>query len=419
MANFNGGKEVYLPKKISTVPDNNDFNNNESEYSNKRSAQTENFMVYWAKEYGNDPLANNDLTHRFDIRRELIELERFYKYYVEELKIIKKGSSVSDKYKILFFITGGKNSTAYGWGVENKVGILWSPAVRINKEPYGVLAHELGHVFQFLAECDNSETSFKGAINEMGAQYMLWQVYPDWLTFENYHLKGFLANTHHAFLHPVNAYHSPFVIEYWAAIHGEKFYGKLLRAVKKGEDPVQTYKRINRIDQAKFNDEMFDASRRFVTWDIKRVNDVAKKYANQHYSKLIEADSGWLRIAPENCPESYGYNAIKLNVPAVRTNVAVKFQGLVSNGNKGSKEPDAGWRFGFAAYIANGSRVYSKIHSGINDMATFKVPQNTKYLWLIVTAAPPSHVTLDRKAENIPKYPYQIKLSGTSLNKSS
>ena len=167
------GKTVYLPKNLSTVPEGNNFNDNNSEYSNKRSYQSANFVMYWSKEYGDNPMANQDISKRFDIKRLLIESERFYAYYAKTLKVIIEGRSISDKHKIIFLITGGENNTAYAWGGEDKVGILWTPASRINKEPYGVIAHELGHVFQFFANIDHNKTSFNGTINEMGAQYLL------------------------------------------------------------------------------------------------------------------------------------------------------------------------------------------------------------------------------------------------------
>ncbi|WP_231464836.1 DUF6055 domain-containing protein [Pedobacter sp. Leaf132] len=415
-ANPKPGKEVYLPNKISTVPKNNDFADNNSEYSNKRSAESENFKIYWSKEYGDNPLVNEVQNKRFDIKHSINELERFYNYYVDELKLVKKGSSISDKYKILVFITGGKTSTAYGGGEEKKVGILWCPAVRLNPQPYGVLAHELGHVFQFLARCDNGDVSYDGPINEMGAQYVLWQVYPEWLTFENFHLKAFLNNTYHAFLHPENAYHSPFVLEYWAEKHGKEFYGKLLQEVRKGEDPVLTYKRVNHLNQEQFNKEIFDASGKFITWDIKRVKSVAAKYINQHHSKVDSTQDGWLKITKAEIPEDYGYNAIKLRVPDKDQSVSIQFSGLIDSLNQFKTDKSrAGWRYGFVAYKKNGRRIYGDMNSDTNGKVYFKVPKNTKYLWLVVTGAPNDHLPIKRKDNHFNKYPYQFKLSGTGV----
>lgn len=406
----NNGKTVYLPKKIATVPENNNFSDNNSEYSNKRSAESPNFIIYWAKEYGDDPLLNKDLSKRFDTERLLEQSERFYSYYVNELKIVKKGKSISDNHKVLVLVTGGTEGTAYGWGADNKVGIFWTPATRINKEPYGVVAHELGHVFQFFANCDHNSIGFNGPINEMAAQYLLWQVYPEWISFEKFHMDGFVKKSYLSFLHPENAYHSPFLIEYWAERHGKTFYGKMLREVRKDEDPVEAYQRITKISQQQFNDEVFDASCKFVTWDLKRVKVIAAKYANQHSTILDAVGDNWYRVSKDNCPENYGYNAIKLKLPLKGNVVTVQFRSAMDDkGFSQLNADEAGWRYGFVAYRKDGKRFYGKMHDQDNASASFTVPENTTYLWLVVTGAPKSHTPITRKTEQQDQWPYAIK----------
>lgn len=214
VAEETGGKELYLPERASRVPANNDYNDVESEFCFRRMVQSDNVAIFWSKEYGDDPLANPDQRRRFDVKHMLEECERFYRYYVDELKLVQKGNSVSDKYKLLVYVFGGEGGTAFGGGVDDKVGALWTPAVRVNRTPYGVLAHEMVHSFQFMGRLDNNGRGIGGAINEMAAQYGLWQVYSEWMTFENYHLVDFMKQTHYAFLHSINMYHSPYVLEY-------------------------------------------------------------------------------------------------------------------------------------------------------------------------------------------------------------
>lgn len=420
-----GEKELYLPSKIGQVPENNDFTNNESEYSFQRMVQGDNIAIFWNKEYGDDPLTNSNLNKRFDVNKALKECERFYDYYVNVLKIVKKGNSISDKYKVLIIVFGGDDNTAYGGGEANRVGVLWTPASRINKEPFGVLAHELGHTFQYLSRIDNNGAGPFGPFMEMSAQYMLWQVYPEWMTFENYHFKDFMKQTWYAFLHPANMYHSPFVIEYWSEKHGKEFLGNLMRESKKGEDPVMTYKRMNGITQEQFNDEMFDACRRFITWDLDRIKSVAAPYANQHFSSLIPDKSGWYRIAESDCPQNYGYNGIKLNVPKAGTKVVLAFEGIAGNEGYNNINTDkAGWRYGFVAYLKNGNRVYGNINYKEYGTIDFKVPAHTQYLWLVVMGAPSAHRPVNlgarrganNESNNEEQWPYKIKLTGTSIN---
>src|ERR1051326_6602030 len=62
-----GGKEVLIPERIDRVPRDNDFNNPDSEYSFKHSKSTDNFILFWAKEYGDDPMTNAITNRRFDV----------------------------------------------------------------------------------------------------------------------------------------------------------------------------------------------------------------------------------------------------------------------------------------------------------------------------------------------------------------
>ncbi len=414
-------KELYIPDNIRFVPEDNDFNDPESEYSFHRMVESDNIAIFWSKEYGDDPMANPDESRRFDVNFALEECERFYDYYVNELKLVEKGNSISDKYKLILIVFGGDVGTAFGGGADEKVGMMWTNASRILRPPYGVLAHEMAHSFQYMRRIDTG-TGPRGPINEMSAQLKLWQVYPEWMTFENYHLDTYLSGTHYAFLHPRNMYCSPYVLEYWLNKHGKEFYGKLARATQRDEDPVMTYKRITSISQEQFNDEMFDAARRFITWDLDRIREVASPYANMHESTLIDSGDGWFSIDPSNCPQNYGYNGIQLDVPPAGTVVELNFEGIAGAAGYNAVNVDkAGWRYGFLAYLEDGRRVYGDMHREAKGTVKFEVPENTGYLWFVVSGAPKEHwpVTMGRNVdpEENPEenWPYRISLSGTTL----
>jgi len=416
-----GEKEVYIPGKVFRTPDNNNYLSDTSEFSFSRMAESKNIIVFWSKEFGKDPMLNPNEQKRFNVYNALEELERFYDFYVNQLKLVIKGKSLTDQYKMILYVIGGPGATAFGGGSENKIGMLWTPAARMTKAPYGALAHELGHSFQFMIRADNGRGP-RGSISEMSAQYMLWQVYPEWMTFENYHLKDFMKKTHYAFLHPTNMYHSPYVFEYWSNKHGIEFFGNLSRATLDTEDPVATYKRITNISQEQFNDEMFDASRRFITWDMKRIDSVARPYANQHFTELKNAkEKDWYTISASNCPQNYGYNGIQLKVPKSGTNITVNFEGMAgAEGYNSVNIEKAGWRYGFVAYQKNGNRVYSAVGKNSKGELKFKIPNDTEYLWLVVMGAPTEHwpVTMGRQrtdadAKKEEQWPYQFKLSGS------
>jgi len=416
-------KELLLPKTPARGRGVNDYNDPNSEFCHQRSVQGANVAIFWSKEYGADPKKVADPNKTFDVNGMLSECERYYKTYVDDLKLVVKGKSISDQYKLVVLVIGGPGGTAFGGG-DGDIGTLSTPATRVHKTPYGVLAHEMVHCFHYLSRRDGARG---GGINpEMGAQHGLWQNLPEWMTFENYHLVAFMDQTHLAFDHPSNMYHTAQVMEYWAFKHGQDFYGNMLRSTEQG-DAVTVYKKMYQLTQDQFNDEMFDAYRRFITWDIPRIEKVARPYANQHHTKLNKADDGWYRIAESKCPQDYGYNGIRLKVPAAGTHVVLDFKGIaVSDANSPTSAERAGWRYGFLASLKDGSRVYGNVGKNPQDTATFQVPENTEYLWLVVMGAPKEHspVRMGRGrsgggstgggGRGQAEWPYQIKLTGTS-----
>lgn len=61
---------------------------------------------------------------RFNVQDAVKELERFYEFYVNKLKLVVKGQSLTDQYKMILYVIGGSGATAFGGGTENKIGLL-------------------------------------------------------------------------------------------------------------------------------------------------------------------------------------------------------------------------------------------------------------------------------------------------------
>lgn len=421
-------KETYFPQNAWNVSVNNNYQDRNSQFSIHRMRTTQNLVAFWEPKFGSDPSKYDVEQYRFPIGEVMLESDKIFKFYRDELKFVEKGKSLTDKYRMIIYIYHNDDGTAYGGGIDNKVGSLWISPARMKEAPFGAIAHELGHSFQYMVAADgnwgfssNPSGSNGQPIWEMTSQYMLWQYYLEWIIFENYHLNTFMDNTHKAFMHEDNRYCSPFVLEYWSDKHGIDFVGRLWREAKVGEDPVMAYKRMTGIDQKAFNDELFDAYRKFVTWDMDRIREISRKYANQHVSLLTPVGGGAYRIAESKCPQNYGYNGIKLNVPAYGTELNLQFKGLIGeSGYRSINSDKAGWRYGFLAVKTNGERVYGDIYSASEGDAKFTVPHNTAHLWLIVSGAPTEHWEhiWDEKQDNDEQWPYQIKLSGTSLHDS-
>ena len=133
----------------------------------------------------------------------------------------------------------------------------------------------------------------------------------------------------------------------------------------------------------------------------------------------------WYQIASTRCPQNYGYNAIRMNVPEGGKIVSVDFKGIAGNeGFRSERVDKAGWRYGFVAVNKSGKCIYGDMHrarNGENGTVCFEVPKNTQFLWLVVTGAPEEHwdfvkpwSTPKKELGKDAQWPYQICVRGTS-----
>ena len=417
-------KKIHVPEKQKKE---NSFGP-DGRFSLDYKAESENLVLLWEKSFGKSPETYSNVSRRFYPQEILEEGERFYKYYVEKLKFSDKKNSHGATKKMIIWMYNDDTSTAYGWGDEG-VGMMWMRPCRTNSYPYCALAHEMGHSFQYLVSADGNRSFTGSPLVEYTSQWMLWQVYPDWLTLEKFHLDAYMNQTHYSLFNEINQYHGPQFMEYWASKHGTDIISRVWKEAIGKEDPVAAYKRITGIGQKEFNDEIYDAASKFITWDLKRIREACSSYANQHTCKMEKNESGWYRINQSRCPQNYGYNAIRLNVPKGGTKVELDFEGISGNGDYRAVHTEkAGWRYGFVAVTLNGKRIYGDMNTGrngANETVSFTVPENTQFLWLVVTGAPTEHFDFYKKWNELKKekgkeaqWPYRIRLHGTNLHKS-
>ena len=264
---------------------------------------------------------------------------------------------------------------------------------------------------------------------EYTSQWMLWQVYSDWTTIEQYHLDAYMDQTHYSLLSVHNMYHAPQFMEYWANKHGQDIISRIWRQAEGKEDPAATYKRLTGLNQQQFNDEIYEAASHFVAWDIPRIKSICSSYANQHRCKLDKVADRWYQIASTRCPQNYGYNAIRLNVPESGKIVSLDFKGIAgSEGFRSERVDKAGWRYGFVVVNKAGKCLYGDMYrgkNGENGTVRFEIPKDTQFLWLVVTGAPTEHwdfvkpwSTPKEELEKEAQWPYQIRLEGTSIHSS-
>jgi hypothetical protein len=151
--------------------------------------------------------------------------------------------------------------------------------------------------------------------------------------------------------------------------------------------------RLNNLTQEQFCDEMYDASSRIINLDFKRAWNETRPYANKFSTKLVEGEDGWMYVAPEQCPENYGFNAVALPVPEAGKTVTVDFKGCAGmEGYKNADPSKAGWRYGFVGVRAeDGESVYGEMNSAHEGTVSFTADAPLTHLWFVVMGAPTEH----------------------------
>lgn len=421
----NPGRILFKPSTYSSV----DFTNDNARWSFKRSMESEHFVVFWEKEFGSDPTKAAS-GYAFNPKTMLANAEKYWDKYVE-LGFVKPGKSTTDKYKVEMFVQYTKDWVANGSGVDLKVGMLHVNPWAISSRGGMTVAHEIGHTFQYLVSCDlgtshgfnygyGDNASGGNGWWESCANWQGYKCYPNMQFTDGENFEGHLNYHHLNLLHEAWRYQNCFIQDYWCMKHGQDFIGRLWRESKKPEDPVEAYKRLCNLDQAAFCDEQMEGYMRMATWDIDGVREQAKHRIGQHVSHLhlTDANDGTWEVDSAYCPQNYGYSIINLNTAAPGTIVKANFKGIAgAKGYRAINVDKAGWRYGFVAYAADGTRTYGKIESNINGTASLTIPDGCSKLFFVVMGAPTEHWRhpWDDDATNDEQWPYQVKFENTDV----
>ena len=376
------GKRIYIPEDLRSM----DLNCDTSQWSWRRSAQTNDLVFFWQKGFGHnlqDPPALDGKPMAVNLSVLMDRVQYFYTFFRDTLKFTKPGSK-ADEYKMMVMLNYSLDGTAYGGTYDNFIGALWVAPNRIQDTTMNCMAHELGHSFQSQIMADSIGDAWGGAgFFEMASQWMLWQVNPWWLRDENYHLEAFKTLTHKAFLAMENIYHSPYVIQWWSDLHGRESIAELFRQGKIGEDPVDTYKRMYGMTQKEFCEEMLRGYQHLVDFDFKHAQKETRPYACQWDTPLDTLAGKWMQ--PKFLPEDYGVNFIPLN-PDKHRKVRVKGTDVM---------------YSLVGVTENGQRVYGGVNSGSLPSYNGKL----KKLFLVVMGAPKQHSHLQMPGEEATETP--------------
>lgn len=424
------GKEIYLPNFFKQQGI--DFESPSAQWSRSRMDSTANWIILWESGFGSDP-SSNVAPYKVNMSQLKEVLEKSYAMNLNTMKMVVKGSSKTDQYKMIVFIKYSTTWGAYGSGYDNVIGSLEVNPAAANIP--SVVAHEIGHTFQYQAGCDVPEGGFRYGLGpnadggngfwEQAAQWASFQVYPE-EQFRSGDFNNYISSNHLHILHEEPRYANYFLPDYWAYKRGIDFMGRLWRESRRPEDPVDAYKRLFNVSQSEFNEEIFEHAVRLTTWDLPAIKQRGANYIQRRAQVKMKktTDQYWL-VDSAVTIENYGYNSIKLNAPSTEIQVSVQFQGKAgASGYRSINIDKAGWYFGFVALLNNGERVYSDVGSleysgGENPEGalSFNVPAGCSYLWLVVSGAPQEHWhhVWDDSTYNDEQWPYQVKFSNTNL----
>lgn len=435
--------KFYKPQEHRNV----DFLRGDSKWSFVRSKQSEHFIVFWEKGFGEDPnAASVPEAYSVDIDDLLEKAEAFYELNVNTLKFAEVGVGKSnlDNYKMQIYLFYTQEWMAYGSGYDDVIGALWINPSTVH--PVGsVIAHEIGHSFQYQVFCDlGNGAGFRYGFGGNGGNGF-WEQTAQWQAYQSYpgeifghHYDVYCDNYHRHICHEWYRYASYFIHYYWADKHGQDMIGRVWREAREPEDPIEAYMRINGLSVAEFNAELYEAATRNVTWDYDAFRSLGENYIGKQTYKCFQLEDGSYQVAYSHCPGSTGYNVIPLNVPEAGTVVSTKFTALTPGSALAGADPGnyndegttlskrnynsspltrAGWRYGYVALLENGQRVYGEMNRKTAADVEFTVPAGCTNLWFVVVGAPSTYTphAWDEKESNDDQWPYKVAFTNTDL----
>ncbi len=406
----------------------------ESLYYFGRSKQSEHFIIFWDKDFGDKSPDESAAPYHLDTDAFLAWCEEIYAYYVNTLKFAHytpADKSYLDQEKFQVYLWHQTEWAAYGSGPnDNRTGCLWVNPEAANSR--STVAHEVGHSFQYQTACDLilngkatdiSQTAFRydqgqgSTFWEQTAQWQAFQMCPE-ETFTNYYFPVFCDNCHRHFAHEDMRYGSYFFHYYWVDKYGIDAVANVWRTARKPKDSLQSYMEAYELDVDAFNAQVYDYAARVATWDFRQIRSEGARHAGAVSWKGVDAGDGYWKVDPAKAPEATGFNLIRLSA-APGQELTMDFAGLPNEAgyNKSGDASQAGWTVGFVSLGEDmATRTYSdpEMATAATDnyaTAHWTVPAGAKYVWAVVACTPTTYIThlWDENNTNDRHWPYKVK----------
>ncbi len=463
-------KSLYIPNEWrqsgSSIYKETD-RNNQYTWSKSRSKQSDNFIVYWDKDWGNTaPNALSSSSEYYvDIDDLLEKAEQFYQVECNTLGFVDPTTSNVGKYKIMILLNHTTDWVCYGGGYDFQVPALWlSPNTC---KPVGsAVAHEVGHSFHYMCYAEDSnygansniQTGFHGAVGqgatiwETTANWQALQSYPNEIFTESGTADIFAKSHNYAFTHEWHRYQSYMFLFYLCQYYGDvktvaNVWNQRETSVKDFNQVLMDNKGLTVTDLYRLH---FNFAMHAVTYDLDACADYLQdSYIGKFEYFCTKTDDGAYQVAYASCPQGTGFNVIPLNVPAAGATVTTQLTALtpgcaltdsdpgtylngestwatsgVSNYNSVSNASSRGFRAGYVALLSNGTRQYfddNTVHctgtGEVTENISMTVPENVSKLWLVVAPAPSVYQQhlWDENFQNDDQWPYRVKFIGTNL----
>ncbi|MBO4905973.1 MAG: hypothetical protein J5486_02915 [Bacteroidaceae bacterium] len=437
---------------------NNDYYNPNSQWSFKNSKESEHFIVFWDKAFGDDPNANSVPSNlRVNIDDLLRKAETFYATNVDILEMcsVGQGKSQLDTYKMIIHLLYDDGWTAVGSGYDDMIGALWVTPSTCH--PVGsTIAHEIGHSFQYMVATDyrlNSVSNYLqrgwrygyGANGSGGNAF--WEQCAQWQSFQDYPSEAFgynvavwLPNCHRHFCHEWMRYASYWLQYHWTEKQGKAAYGRIWRESHYPEDPLETYCRLFCNDDWQvFWDDYFEYATKLQNYQFEAIHQyLSTNYSARSYkTQMYQCDDNFYQVAYASCPETSGVNIIPLTGWKAGEQITVEFEGLnpgstlhssdpghaflndggseykvVSTYNNAGNAENRGWRYALVA-ISNDKTIVSEIGKASEGNIIFTVPSPVTRVSLVVVGTPSKYNrhAWDEKDENDAQWPYKVRFT--------
>ncbi|HZV67979.1 MAG TPA: DUF6055 domain-containing protein [Saprospiraceae bacterium] len=407
-------KQIYIPQE---------WQQGGFDYSLTRSAESDNFIVFWGPLAGDDPTqAPGDIS--FDPQNILTTAESLYKFYIDTIQFINDDAGLIHQYKIILVMLNtwpDYDGWAFGGNYDGVVGAMWMHPQAASSGP--TLAHEFTHTLQNYTWMMNPghgfiDSSYVGFFWETHAEFMALQRYPSvalefdmarWLNTCQFHWS---STRHH--------YQAFVFLQFIKEKDGIGMINRMWNEANIGEHPLETFKRLKNITQDQLNDLFGEYAMRNVTWDYEigdllrdRVSTLNPVFVSHPtiIPELIDSASQRYRIQNHLAPQDYGYNIIQL-YPQELEGCQKRIVYLNLLGQYTFPHFDeAGLRFGFVAVDNLGHPRYSELYIDHKE-TSFEMEDDESELYLVVTGAPAHHHNYPWEIgfPKIYRFPYEFKL---------